>query len=172
MMTKTERMIGHGAMIAGMFVGWLLTAGCTITLPDIPDDPPIIKPEDIDPQPQPQATNDVAGIPCAGLPITAQCSDVQHVKGKTSWSMSGTDKWPTKSVKVTVQGQTYLYVYRDGKWQGGKFDWFRPGQQSKDHRNIDENYMGIIPAKGDKVAFGLVDVRNAQRSNFNEGVWP
>jgi hypothetical protein len=152
--------------------GAVCNSGCSITLPDIPDDPPIIKPEDVDPQPQPQVTNDVAGIPCAALPVTAQCCNVQHVKGKTTWQMCGTAGWPVKNVKVDVQGQTLLYVWRGGKWQGGKFDWFRPGQQTKGHENIDHNYMGIIPAKGDKVAFGLVDVRNAQRSNFVEGVWP
>jgi hypothetical protein len=117
------------------------------------------------------SVGDVAGIPCAGIPITATISNVRH-GGKTTWAMTGTAGWPKKNVKVDVQGQTFLYVWRGDKWQGGKFDWFRPGQTSKGHENIEGNYMKVIPAKGDKVAFGLVDIHKAQRSNFMEGVWP
>ena len=116
---------------------------------------------------------DVADVPCADLPVTATVSSVKHVKGKTTWAMTGTASWPKKTVKKEVQGQTYLYIWRGGKWAGkGKFDWFTPSQSSKDHKNIEGGYLNILPEKGERVAFGLVDVRNAQRSNFVEGVWP
>lgn len=120
------------------------------------------------------ATNaaDVVDIPCAGLPVTATISNVKHGNGKTTWTMTGTDSWPKKTVKKVVQGKTHLYVWRDGKWHGGKFDWFRPWQTSKGHENIEAGYMDVTPVKGDRVAFGLIDIHDAQRSNFVEGVWP
>lgn len=115
---------------------------------------------------------DVAGLPCAALPVTATVSNVKHVKGKTTWAMSGTATWPKRKGKKIVQGMTFLYVWRDGEWRGGKFDWFAPKQTTKDHKNIEIGYMDIIPKSGERVAFGLVNRNAKQRSNFVEGVWP
>ena len=172
------RIISHLSVCVSVV---LVFAGCNITLPKWPVTPPeinlpaivtnaVIATPDTETKPE-TSVQDVAGIPCAGIPVTATISNVKHGKGKTSWTMTGTDTWPKKTVKKEVQGQTFLYVFKGDKWQGGKFDWFRPGQTSKGHENIHGNYMGIIPAKGDKVAFGLVDINKAQRSNFVEGVW-
>ena len=168
------------AVLLGLVFAALAT-GCNITLPKWGGDLPEINLPDVitnaapstgEPETKPETTvGDVVGIPCAGIPVTATIGNVKHGNGKTSWTMAGTDTWPKKTVKKEVQGQTFLYVWRGDKWQGGKFDWFRPGQTSKGHENIHHNYMGIIPAKGDKVAFGLVDINKAQRSNFVEGVW-
>ena len=155
--------------------------GCDITIPKWPVTPPEINLPDVitnaviatpgaETKPE-TSVGDVAGIPCAGIPVTATISNVKHGKGKTSWSMTGTAGWPKKNVKVDVQGQTYLYVFKGDKWKGGKFDWFRPGQTSKGHENIEGGYMDVTPVAGDRVAFGTVDIRDAQRSNFVEGVW-
>jgi hypothetical protein len=132
--------------------------------------PPVVTPPDA--QAETNTTEITPAIPCGKLPVTATISNVKHGKGKTTWSMTGTAGWPKKTVKKEVQGMTYLYVFRGDTWQGGKFDWFRPGQMVKGHDNIEGGYMKVIPSKGDRVAFGLVDIKQAQRSNFVEGVWP
>jgi hypothetical protein len=167
--------LGFIAFAVGALFGAVCNSGCSITLPDIPDDPPIIKPEEVDPQPQ--ATTDVAGIPCAGLPVVAKVGNLAISKSRISWSVAGIDNWGTKVVgDALCRGMTYLYVYRDGKWVGrGKFDWFRhgpPPQTAKGFENLHNGYYPNPPQRGERVAFGLVDVNNSKRSNFVEGVWP
>lgn len=122
--------------------------------------------------PQPEKPAEPIGLPCSGLPITATLSNVTFGRSRITWTCDGEESWPKKTVKKEVQAQTFLYTFRDGAWRGGKYDWATVNQVSKDHKNLLEGYNGTIPASGDRVAFGLVDVANTQRSNFIEGVWP
>lgn len=116
-------------------------------------------------------------VKVAGLTIDAEIADLRISKDKMSWRLvSGTkddSKWPTKVIKKKCRGQTHLYVFRDGRWQGGKYDFFTSGQQAKDLKNVYGNYTGIIPKAGEEVAFCLTDVfQSKYRSNVLRGVWP
>jgi len=122
------------------------------------------------------SAGDVAGIPCAGIPITATLTGLTVGKRNISWSVTGIDDWDKKLVNNAVcRGMTYLYVWRGDKWVGrGKFDWFRhgpPPQTSKQFENLHNGYYPNPPQKGERVAFGLVDIHGKRRTNFREGVW-
>ena len=77
--------------------------------------------------------------------------------------------WPVNGGEVRVQGQVCLFYERGGQIVGGKFDWVRPNQMSKDLKNLRGGYYGhCMPKPGAKCWAMLVDVWGAQRTNLIE----
>lgn len=137
-----------------------------VPLDSVPEFTPA-KPEEVKPTTEPQ-------IPLIGLPVDAEIADLKIYKNKTTWRIvSGMKNWQKKKVKKDCNGIIYYFHQTpDGSWVGRKFDWVTPGQQSKDHKNIDGNYMKVIPKSGETWCLVITDVTSSKRTNVLTGVWP
>jgi hypothetical protein len=56
-----------------------------------------------------------------------------------------------------VYGEAQLFVLRDGKWTGGKFDHVHPNGEWRDFKNVvgeHKDYLSITPVSGEPSATG------------------
>jgi len=99
-------------------------------------------------------------------------------KSTVTWT-GDRNGWPQKNVKKTVNGIVYLGVIREGKVIAfGKFDWTRPGQNSKGLENVFEGY-GVFsdpekrPRSGDQVFVCVMKITGSARTiTSNPVVFP
>lgn len=78
-----------------------------------------------------------------------------------------------------LAGLGLFWVWRDGKWIGGKYEWMKWGQTVKLPTNIEEGYVSghgykIIPERGERCAFGTMNEKGTSRTPAYEipGGWP
>lgn len=95
------------------------------------------------------------------------------------WSYSRTAvDWPKKEAKKGgyTDAEVHLYVWRDGRWQGGKLDHARTGTSgTRDFANIYENnyqiWATLKPQYGERVCFVLFHYDFKERSNAVFDTW-
>lgn len=86
---------------------------------------------------------------------------------------NGTDvNWPEKD---GCCGESHLYVYRNGKRVGGKFDHFRRNSRSRDWKNIHGGYGAFKtigePVGGETCELQLVSYDGKLKSNPATFAW-
>lgn len=74
-------------------------------------------------------------------------------------------------------GECHIYIYRDGKWIGGKFDHQRFDNAIRGYKHIYAGYgswkdISPKPTTGEKACFCVVSYDHAQRSNAVFFDWP
>ena len=82
--------------------------------------------------------------------------------------------WAEGSSGSTAVDAVACFFVRNGEqWEGGKFEFIRPGgQATKSLKNIKEGYGGIeTPDDGAKVAFAWVSLDGKKRTNLAEATW-
>jgi len=169
--------------VAGSTVLFLLLLPGCANLPNLPD---IDIPTPIDPQPDPtpapepepdawSSINWTSGFwPRAARDPSASLDVTRLTSSKVYFAHSHRPGWPSKIVKVRVDAIACFFVWRDGRWHGGKFDWIREGGQTvKTLENIHNHYGGlIVPPSGSRVAFAWVSTDHTRRTNLAEAIWP
>jgi hypothetical protein len=129
------------------------------------------------PTPTPEPSNDLTGIKWLGTSYakasaTAKLSGATIAGGKLTFADPAPSSWPTKTVKVLVQGIACLFYEVDGQKCGGKFDWTKPGQTVKGLENVRSGYNGhTMPRKPTPAWTLLVSVDGKQRTNLAQVVW-
>lgn len=99
--------------------------------------------------------------------LTATITKSQH-----SFSPAAPASWPIKTVKVPVQGIVCLFYERNDQIVGGKYDWLKPNQKSKNLENVHNGYGGhSMPSRGTKVWTMIVSVDKKKRSNVIGTEW-
>jgi hypothetical protein len=103
---------------------------------------------------------------------TKKLTQAKIAKGLVHMDYDELAGWP-KSKDGGLNAYTCVFVERDGKLVGGKFDWLRVGQKMKVLKNIPEGYIkGVQPKKGEKVWFCLLSLDGKNRTNLVESRWP
>jgi len=77
-------------------------------------------------------------------------------------------------VKGDLDGEAHLFIWKDNKWQGGKYDHVRPSSTSRDFKNVYGGYgcfSKLQPIIGDKVAFILISYNKKYRTNAVFSNW-
>ena len=127
------------------------------------------------PEPNPAPDNDVLnqikwlGKNFSFAPETARLEFATLTNKSFGFYPAAPASWPVDGAEVRVQGQICLFYERGGQIVGGKFDWVRPNQMSKDLKNLRGGYHGhSMPAPGAKCWAMLVDVYGKQRTNLVE----
>jgi hypothetical protein len=107
--------------------------------------------------------------------ITKEISDLKVSANGVSYKQQDVSDW-SSSVNAKdgtlLHGVSCMVVFRDGKWQGGKFDWVRSNTSFRDFHNVKENYMKITPRSGEPFRFFIMNREGTEASNFLEGVYP
>lgn len=76
--------------------------------------------------------------------------------------------------KIT-SGVGCLFVKRDGKWTGGKFDHVYADGNWRDFKNVTgvhADYLPISPRSGEPVRFVLLNYEGTEASTWLEDTWP
>lgn len=112
--------------------------------------------------------------------VNKTLNSAKFSKNNVKFSYESLKGWPVKSIKLShgpgnadVNAYVCIFVMRNGKLTGGKFNWLRVGQGSKDLSNIRSGYVdGIKPVSGEVCYFSLVSLDGKQATNLIEGRWP
>jgi hypothetical protein len=100
--------------------------------------------------------------------VTCHLKTTSYTASEWRYTLEGCD-WPTFTMKVTVQGEAHIYRKgADGKWVGGKYEWFRPGTSGarQMHNLVDDpKFQHQKPASGQQIAFVLLNKDLSQRTN-------
>lgn len=82
----------------------------------------------------------------------------------------GTKAW--RPIKDECNQYACFFVKRNGRWTGGKFDWQRPSNTKRDTKNILSGYTGgIVPVKGEEVAYCQINLNCTERTNCRIVIW-
>ena len=99
--------------------------------------------------------------------ITALTFDGSLFRITTS---DGTKAWSPS--KDGCNQYACFFVFRNGRYVGGKFDWQRPGNTPRDTKNIRSGYTdGIIPVSGESVWYCQINLSLSERTNCKKVVW-
>lgn len=75
-------------------------------------------------------------------------------------------------------GEAHLYMIRNNKWVGGKFDHIRPSSTSRDWKNLNpSNPYGVfkklgVPKSGEKIAVIAISYDHQERTNAIFAIYP
>ena len=65
-----------------------------------------------------------------------------------------------------------FFVFRNGRWEGGKFEHQRPGNDARSANNIREGYIkGLVPVAGEAVGYLQINRGLSERTNCRKVVW-
>jgi hypothetical protein len=68
-----------------------------------------------------------------------------------------------------VYGEAQLFVLRDGKWTGGKFDHVHPNGDWRDFKNVvgeHKGYLSITPVSGEPVRYRMVSYDGKSENKY------
>ena len=173
---KIERIGDRIAMIACiMIMLGLVLAGCTgcKTVDWVTDTYNDIRHHDSDDSRTSSPPDESGGSSFTSIPLdVTQSLTVRRVNshGITfSASERPKSRYATKQDGGTINGSCFIYD-KDGN--GGRFDDIRPRQQSRDFKNVHDNYVrGFkLPAKGETVWFFISDIHKQRRTPISTGV--
>jgi hypothetical protein len=93
---------------------------------------------------------------------------------------SGTPRnWPVRNVDLS--GEAHIEIFRDDKWQGGKFEHCRNHMTERGWGNIKQHdpahnrpygvFKTILPQVGEKARFRLISYDRTLFTNWLEGPW-
>ena len=99
--------------------------------------------------------------------LTSMAFDGKYFRMTTS---EGTKNWTP--FKDDCNQYSCFFVQRNGIWTGGKFDWQRPSNSPRSTKNILSGYTdGVIPVKGEKVAYCQINLNCTERTNCRIVTW-
>lgn len=109
----------------------------------------------------------------ASATVSETLSDLRMNAEKISYSMSaGCAAWgPAQGEKQTTMLACF-FVFRDGKWRGGKFDHSSYSRKDRETTNIYGKYTGgIVPANGETVRVCMLSNDLKHRTNAPSIAW-
>ncbi len=103
-----------------------------------------------------------------------------------------TNIWPHKMIRhnsgghdIAVNANPWVFVYRNGRWHAGTWEWFQPGNFDKNCKNVAGDHIKQAPLadwrpkKGETVYFMVSalarngsDVNLKERTNIVKVTWP
>ena len=106
--------------------------------------------------------------------VTETLSNLKIDSKQISYSISkGTDSWEPHTGAKNVNQYSCFFVFRDGRFQGGKFDWSTYSRKTRPLDNIKTGYTGgIVPRTGEDVWFCFMDLGGTKRTNCEKVKWP
>lgn len=106
--------------------------------------------------------------------VTETLSNLKIDSKQISYAISkGTDSWEPHTGAKNVNQYSCFFVFRDGRFQGGKFDWSTYSRKTRSLDNIKTGYTGgIVPRTGEDVWFCFMDLGGTKRTNCEKVKWP
>lgn len=138
-----------------------------------PDPAPVLA-DDVDP-----LTMHWRGPSGINAKLTVSLSNVKRTGGNLYYS-TGAREW---KLKDSCDGYSCLFVSRDGglSWQGGKFDWCRPGETLRPLNHmvqggyLDNRYPNeppiLPPVAGEVWAFVIINLDGTERTEIKTFTW-
>lgn len=106
--------------------------------------------------------------------ITHSLALMGMYKDKVIFSCTPARRWHEGS-ESGCHGEVHLYVKRNGKWEGGKFDHIRNSTVDRDFNNIRykdyQIWKTLKPVTGEPVAMILINYAQTERTNAVFGQW-
>ena len=131
-------------------------------------------PADPSPQPVPEPVPEPAPEPAGAV----DCIELMSWSSRSITWRGEPRSWPTNG---DLSGEAILEVFRDGKWQGGKFEHCRNNMTSRGWENVKNCnpahnqpygiFKTLRPAVGEKARFRLISYDSTQFTNWLEGRW-
>lgn len=109
----------------------------------------------------------------AGARVTARLDGLNFDGKIFTYKQSGTSGWKFwNDDGKKLNSYACFFVFRDGKWRGGKFDACSPDRNWRDIKNIIKGYTGgIRPKAGEEVRICLINHSGSERTNAPGVVW-
>ena len=110
----------------------------------------------------------------AGAVVTETLTNLRIEGEYFHYTLSpGTEKWePHRGDKNTNQCACF-FVFRNGRYEGGRFDDSTYSRKSRELKNIRGKYTGgIVPLSGEWVWVCFTDVNGKHRTNCQKVRWP
>ena len=121
----------------------------------------------------------------SGWAQTANLSSVNVNGGSITLNYDKANSWPGRNAGgANVNANPWIFVYLDGRWYAGTWEWLRTGQTTKSTRAVNGDHIkkaplnNFVPRSGEVYGFmvsGLArdSTRNVQeRSNIVMVRWP
>ncbi len=103
--------------------------------------------------------------------VTKSLSNVSTSSRGVTFTMSDISDWPQTGPARGLYGVMMLAVFRNGAWEGGKFDHVRSNTTFRNFNNVG-GYLPVQPVSGEPVRFWLTNYSGTEASNFVETTWP
>ena len=109
----------------------------------------------------------------SGAKVTARMNNLKFDGTNFTYLQSGTSGWKFwNDGGKKLNSYACFFVFRDGKWRGGKFDACSPDRNWRDVKNIyGKDTGGIIPKNGEVVRVCLCGNNFTERTNAPATVW-
>jgi hypothetical protein len=179
----TEHLIAVGIAIVVVLLVVMFTSCTTVQREKIIDLIDGMKPvPTATPEPDHEAPVDdnlrvIKGVDGKNAQVTKQLRAFQIVNTNLmTYKADSLSDWPMQVHNgKQVYGEAQLFVLRDGKWTGGKFDHVHPNGDWRDFKNVvgeHKGYLSITPVSGEAVRYRIVSYDGKQKTNMRESVWP
>jgi hypothetical protein len=105
--------------------------------------------------------------PNARVTVRLQHAHIAH-PGRLEMDAQDIGHWPAQG---DTHGVMCAAVFRNGLWEGGKFDHVRKSTKVRDFNNI-RGYLPIYPVSGETLRFWILNYAGTEASNVVESKWP